>query len=42
MFCFLAGGALLGIVGVIVAVPAALTVKLVLANLYDEPHTDCG
>jgi predicted PurR-regulated permease PerM len=42
IFCFLAGAALLGIVGVIVAVPAALAVKLVLAKLYGEPHTDHG
>jgi predicted PurR-regulated permease PerM len=42
IFCFLAGGVLFGIVGVIVAVPTALAVKLVLANLYDEPHTDRG
>lgn len=40
MFCFLAGGLLFGIVGVILAVPIALTLKVVLAVLYDEPHTE--
>jgi predicted PurR-regulated permease PerM len=40
IFCFLAGGVLFGIVGVILAVPVALTVKVVLANLYGEPHTE--
>lgn len=40
IFCFLSGGVLFGIVGVILAVPIALTVKVVLANLYGEPHTD--
>ncbi|MGH8259752.1 MAG: AI-2E family transporter, partial [Steroidobacteraceae bacterium] len=40
MFCFLAGGLLFGIVGVILAVPVALTLKVILAVLYREPHTD--
>lgn len=40
MFCFLAGGLLFGIVGVILAVPIALTLKVVLAVLYHEPHTE--
>lgn len=40
MFCFLAGGLLFGIVGVILAVPVALTLKVVLAVLYGEPHTE--
>ncbi|MGH8148502.1 MAG: AI-2E family transporter [Steroidobacteraceae bacterium] len=40
IFCFLAGGVLFGIVGVILAVPVALSVKVVLANLYGEPHTE--
>lgn len=39
IFCFLAGGVLLGVLGVILAVPAALTVKVVLAKLYNEPQT---
>ena len=34
IFCFLAGGALFGIVGVILAVPVALTVKVTLATIY--------
>lgn len=37
IFCFLAGGALFGIVGVILAVPFALTIKVVLATIYGEP-----
>jgi predicted PurR-regulated permease PerM len=37
IFCFLAGGALFGIVGVILAVPLALTIKVVLAGIYGEP-----
>jgi predicted PurR-regulated permease PerM len=38
IFCFLAGGIVLGIPGVILAVPVALTVKSTLATLYgDEP-----
>jgi predicted PurR-regulated permease PerM len=40
MFCFLAGGLLFGIVGVILAVPIALTLKVILAVLYHEPHTE--
>ena len=40
MFCFLAGGLLFGIVGVILAVPIALTLKVVLGVLYREPHTE--
>jgi predicted PurR-regulated permease PerM len=42
IFCFLAGGVLFGIVGVILAVPTALTVKVALANLYGEPHTEAS
>lgn len=37
IFCFLAGGVLFGIPGVILAVPTALTIKVVLATLYAEP-----
>lgn len=37
IFCFLAGGVLFGMVGVIMAVPVALTVKVTLMLLYDEP-----
>jgi predicted PurR-regulated permease PerM len=39
IFCFLAGGIVLGIPGVILAVPCALVVKSTLATLYgDEPE----
>lgn len=37
MFCFLAGGILFGITGVILAVPTALSIKVILATLYEEP-----
>ncbi|MBV9288276.1 MAG: AI-2E family transporter [Hyphomicrobiales bacterium] len=37
IFCFLAGGVLFGIAGVILAVPAALTVRVALATIYEEP-----
>jgi len=37
VFCFLAGGTLFGIVGVIISVPIALVIKSTLAALYDEP-----
>jgi predicted PurR-regulated permease PerM len=36
IFCFLAGGALFGIVGMILAVPIALLVKVTLSVLYRE------
>ncbi len=36
IFCFLAGAVLLGIPGIILAVPVALAVKIALATLYDE------
>jgi predicted PurR-regulated permease PerM len=36
IFCFLAGGALFGVVGVILAVPLALLVKVTLSVLYRE------
>jgi predicted PurR-regulated permease PerM len=36
IFCFLTGAALLGIPGVILAVPTALTVKAALATLYGD------
>jgi predicted PurR-regulated permease PerM len=38
IFCFLAGGALFGIVGMILAVPTALLVKVTLSVLYREPR----
>lgn len=36
IFCLLVGGYLFGIAGVILAVPVALTIKIVLATLYNE------
>ncbi len=42
IFCFLAGGVLFGVVGVILAVPVALSIKVILAVRYGEPHTDPG
>jgi predicted PurR-regulated permease PerM len=36
IFCFLTGGMLFGVVGVIMAVPAALTVKAFLGEVYGE------
>jgi len=40
IFCFLSGALLFGMVGVIMAVPIALVVKVTLALLYDEPTTE--
>lgn len=37
IFCFLAGGFLFGIPGVLLAVPVALTVKVILATIYGSP-----
>lgn len=37
IFCFLSGGVLFNVVGVILAIPVALTIKTVLATLYEEP-----
>jgi len=42
IFCFLCGGVLFGVVGVILAVPVALIIKVILAIRYGEPHTDPG
>jgi predicted PurR-regulated permease PerM len=42
IFCFLAGGMLFGIVGIILAVPVALVVRTTLAILYDEPRAAPG
>ncbi len=42
IFCFLAGGVLFGVVGVILAVPVALGIKVALAVRYGEPHTEPG
>ena len=35
IFCFLAGGYLFGVVGLVLAVPAALTIRIVLQELYE-------
>jgi predicted PurR-regulated permease PerM len=40
IFCFLSGGVLFGVVGVVLAVPVALIIKVILAIRYGEPHTD--
>jgi predicted PurR-regulated permease PerM len=40
IFCFLSGGALFGIVGVILAVPVALCSKVVLATVYQEQYAE--
>ena len=37
MFCFLSGGLLFGIVGVMLSVPVALSIKVLLRVLYQEP-----
>ena len=39
IFCFLSGALLFGMIGVIMAIPVALAVKVTLALLYDEPAT---
>jgi predicted PurR-regulated permease PerM len=36
IFCFLAGGIVLGIPGIILAVPIALLVKSALATIYGD------
>lgn len=38
MFCYLAGGYLGGVVGFIMAVPVALTIRIVLQELYEGPE----
>lgn len=38
IFCFLAGAVLFGIVGIVLALPTALTIKATLAELYREPE----
>jgi predicted PurR-regulated permease PerM len=39
IFCFLAGGVLFGVVGIVLAVPVALAVKVSLQELYNEQET---
>jgi predicted PurR-regulated permease PerM len=38
IFCFAAGGVLFGFAGVLLAVPVALSVKVVLETIYEEPR----
>ena len=38
IFCSLTGAVLLNVVGVVLAIPVALTIKTVLATLYEEPR----
>jgi predicted PurR-regulated permease PerM len=40
IFCFLAGGALFGVLGVILAVPVALSLKVTLETIYGDPGDD--
>jgi predicted PurR-regulated permease PerM len=42
IFCFLAGAVLFGIVGIVLAVPTALTIKAILAELYKDPEAMTG
>ncbi|HET7849299.1 MAG TPA: AI-2E family transporter [Pseudolabrys sp.] len=42
IFCFLSGGLLFGITGVIMAAPVALITKVTLAALYDDPRAELG
>ncbi len=39
IFCFLAGGLLFGIVGVMLSVPVALSIKVLLRAIYQEPRS---
>ncbi len=38
IFCFLAGGLLFGIVGVMLSVPVAISIKVLLTVIYEEPE----
>lgn len=40
IFCFLSGGLLFGIVGVVLSVPVALSIKALLSVIYQEPQGD--
>jgi predicted PurR-regulated permease PerM len=42
IFCFLAGADLFGIVGIVLAVPVALTIKAILAELYKDREAMTG
>lgn len=37
IFAFLAGGAIYGMLGVVLAIPVAATIKIVLTDIYEEP-----
>ena len=37
IFAFLVGGAIYGLLGVILAIPVAATIKIVLTDLYEGP-----
>lgn len=37
IFCFLAGGLLFGVVGVMLSVPVAISIKVLLTVIYEEP-----
>lgn len=39
IFCFLAGGAVFGVIGIVLAVPVALTTKVILELVYEERLT---
>lgn len=39
IFCFLSGGLLFGIAGILLAIPVALAIKVTLATIYGEPLT---
>jgi predicted PurR-regulated permease PerM len=38
MFCFLSGGLLFGVVGVMLSVPVAISIKVLLGVIYQEPR----
>jgi predicted PurR-regulated permease PerM len=40
IFCFIAGGLIYGVAGVILAMPTALGIKVVLSVLYEGTHTE--
>jgi predicted PurR-regulated permease PerM len=40
IFCFLSGGILFGVVGLIMAVPVALTLRVALGVLYEDPEIE--
>jgi len=42
LFAFMTGGLLLGMLGIIFAVPVALAVKVTLATVYEEGRADAG